>query len=108
MRQADSKDTRVGGASSVTLPNTSAALSVEEYTSQSSSHGRTGFPKQGGQSLSYWLHQVRFDPLLNHCTTEELPKDVDTVVIGSGLTGTMAAKHHLETFPLKKVMRLLL
>jgi glycine/D-amino acid oxidase-like deaminating enzyme len=104
MKQADSGDSRIGGAPSVTLPNTTAALNVEEYASQPSSHGRTGFPKQGGQSLSYWLQQVRCDPLLDHRTTEEVPKDADTVIIGSGITGTLVAKHHLETFPSKQVV----
>ncbi|KAI4950480.1 hypothetical protein J4E91_004363 [Alternaria rosae] len=61
-------------------------------------------PKQGGQSLSYWLQQVRCDPLLNHRTTEELPQEADTVIVGSGITGTIVAKHHLETFPEKKVV----
>jgi len=44
-----------------------------------------GFPKSEGQSLSYWLQQVRCDPLLDHRTTGELPKEVDTVIIGSGV-----------------------
>ena len=94
----------MGGAPSVTLPETSATLNVEEYASQPQSHGRTGSPKQGGQSLSYWLQQVRCDPLLDHRTTNELPQEADTVIIGSGLTGTLVAKHHLETFPEKKVV----
>jgi glycine/D-amino acid oxidase-like deaminating enzyme len=104
MKQADSGDSKIGGAPSVTLQNTTAALNVEEYASQPSSHGRTGFPKQGGQSLSYWLQQVRCDPLLDHRTTEELPREADTVIVGSGITGTLVAKHYLETFPSKKVI----
>ncbi|KAF1358401.1 DAO-domain-containing protein [Lizonia empirigonia] len=64
-----------------------------------SNQTRTGFPKQGGQSLSYWLQQVRCDPLLNHRTTKDLPESVDTVVIGSGITGTLATKEHLRTWP---------
>ncbi|KAI4681881.1 uncharacterized protein J4E84_007478 [Alternaria hordeiaustralica] len=104
MKQVDAEDPRMGGAPSVTLPEISAALNVEEYASQPQSHGRTGFPKQGGQSLSYWLQQVRCDPLLDHRTTDELPQQADTVIIGSGITGTLVAKHHLETFPGKKVV----
>ncbi|KAI4629215.1 uncharacterized protein J4E87_003477 [Alternaria ethzedia] len=104
MKQVDSEDPRMGGAPSVTLPETSASLNVEEFASQPQSHGRTGFPKQGGQSLSYWLQQVRCDPLLDHRTTDELPQEADTVIIGSGITGTLVAKHHLETFPGKKVV----
>jgi len=104
MKQVDSNDPRLGGAPSVTLPGTSAALNVEEYASQPQSHGRTGFPKPGGQSLSYWLQQVRCDPLLDHRTTDELLQEADTVIIGSGITGTLVAKHHLETFPGKTVV----
>ncbi|KAI4610850.1 hypothetical protein J4E80_007879 [Alternaria sp. BMP 0032] len=104
MKQVDSDNPRMGGAPSVTLPETSAALNVEEYASQPQSHGRTGFPKQGGQSLSYWLQQVRCDPLLDHRTTDELPQEANTVIIGSGITGTLVAKHHLETFPGKTVV----
>jgi hypothetical protein len=104
MKQADAEDLRTGGAPSITLPDTSAALNVEECASQPSSYGRSGFPKQGGQSLSCWLQQVRCDPLLDHRTTEQLPKEADTVIIGSGMTGTSVAKHHLETFPSKRVV----
>ena len=104
MKQVDSNNPRTGGAPSITLPETSTALNVEEYASQPQSHGRTGFPKQGGQSLSYWLQQVRCDALLDHHTTDELPQEADTVIIGSGITGTLVAKHHLETFPGKKVV----
>ncbi|KAF2108120.1 FAD dependent oxidoreductase [Lophiotrema nucula] len=59
---------------------------------------------QGGQSLSYWLQQVRCDPLLDHRTTPDLPKEADTVIIGSGITGTLVAKHHLQAFPSKSVL----
>lgn len=47
---------------------------------------RTGFPKPTGQSQSYWLQQVRCDPLLDHRTTGEIPKEADTVIIGSGVS----------------------
>lgn len=50
-----------------------------------SSKYRTGFPKQEGQGLSYWLQSVRCDPLLDHRSTSQVPSAVDTVVIGSGV-----------------------
>jgi glycine/D-amino acid oxidase-like deaminating enzyme len=99
MKQVGAEGSRLGGAFSVSLPETSAALNVEEYASKPQSRHRTGFPKQGGQSLSYWLQQIRCDPLLDHRTTDKLPQEADTVIIGSGITGTLVAKHHLETFP---------
>ncbi|KAH6875332.1 FAD dependent oxidoreductase-domain-containing protein [Alternaria rosae] len=94
----------MGGAPGVALPETSTVLNAGEHASQPQSRDRTGFPKQDGQSLLYWLQQVRCDPLLNHRTTEELPQEADTVIVGSGITGTLVAKHHLETFPEKKVV----
>jgi glycine/D-amino acid oxidase-like deaminating enzyme len=99
MKQTDGTRLELGGADSVTLANSSTALNVEEYASPPTNPARTGFPKQGGQSLSYWLQQVRCDPLLNHRTTEDLPNDADTVIIGSGITGTLAAKEHLHLWP---------
>jgi glycine/D-amino acid oxidase-like deaminating enzyme len=105
MKLADSTISTVGGAASVALPHTSdAALNVEEYASSPPQGARTGFPKRGGQSLSYWLQQVRCDPLLDHRTTETLPKEADTVIIGSGISGTLVAKHHLATWPSKSVV----
>jgi glycine/D-amino acid oxidase-like deaminating enzyme len=95
----------IGGATSVTLPeHPSVALNTEEYASAPPKEARTGFPKQEGQSLSYWLQQVRCDPLLDHRTTDALPKDADTVIIGSGISGTLIGKHHLETWPSKSVI----
>lgn len=93
-----------GGAASVTKPESSVALNADEYASTPLDGARTGFPKQGGQSLSYWLQQVRNDPLLDHRTTKDLPEEADTVIIGSGITGTLVAKHHLETWPSKSVV----
>ncbi|KAH9837402.1 FAD dependent oxidoreductase [Teratosphaeria destructans] len=52
---------------------------------------RWGYPKPDGYSLSYWQQQVRCDPLLNHRSSRDLPKKVDCVVIGSGITGCMTA-----------------
>ncbi|KAI0121375.1 FAD dependent oxidoreductase [Xylariales sp. AK1849] len=65
---------------------------------------RWGFPRPRGQSLSYWLQQVRCDELLNHRTTDELPGHADTVIIGSGLTGSLVAKYHRETWPERSVV----
>ena len=105
MTTEGNQDARLGGVTQVTLPDTSSvALNVEEYASSPPNRARTGFPKQGGQSLSYWLQQVRCDPLLNHRTTETLPEDADTVIIGSGISGTLVAKHHLGTWPSKSVV----
>ncbi|KIV87380.1 hypothetical protein PV11_02930 [Exophiala sideris] len=65
---------------------------------------RYGFPKKNGYSLSYWLRGVQKDPLFNHRTTAELPASADIVIIGSGMTGTLAAKHCLATWPDKRVI----
>lgn len=54
--------------------------------------------------MSYWLQQVRCDPLLDHRTTQNLPAQADTVIIGSGITGTLVAKHHLQTWPDKSIV----
>ena len=104
MKQVDSTTSGAGAAGSVTVAESSTALNVEEYASASSNRARTGFPKQNGQSLSYWLQQVRSDPLLDHRTTEDLPNDADTVIVGSGITGTLAAKEHLSIWPGKSVV----
>jgi glycine/D-amino acid oxidase-like deaminating enzyme len=104
MKQVNHTGLEAGGASSVTTDNVSTNLNVEEHASPPTNPTRTGFPKQGGQSLSYWLQQVRCDPLLNHRTTEDLPKDADTVIIGSGITGTLAAREHLSIWPDKSVV----
>jgi len=104
MKEAGSSSPRLGSATGVTLPNTSAVLNAEEYASRPLPEARTGFPKRGGQSLSYWLQQVRCDPLLDHRSTEQLPEQADTVIIGSGLSGTLIAKHHLETWPDRSVV----
>ena len=39
---------------------------------------------------SYW-HKEPSKVLLGHRTSEDLPKEVDVVVIGSGISGTFAA-----------------
>jgi glycine/D-amino acid oxidase-like deaminating enzyme len=105
MKSIDPKVSTIGGAPSVTLPDSSnVALNVEEYASTPTKAGTTGFPKQDGQSLSYWLQQVRCDQLLDHRTTEILPDNVDTVVIGSGISGTLVANEHLKTWPSRSVV----
>ena len=86
MKESSSGSPKLGGVTEVTLPSTDAKLNVEEYSASEASRHRTGFPKPSGQSQSYWLQQVRCDPLLDHRTTEELPKEADTVVIGSGVS----------------------
>ncbi|KAK7397807.1 hypothetical protein QQX98_012822 [Neonectria punicea] len=63
-----------------------------------------GFPKQDNHSPSYWLQSVQGDPLLDHLTTPELPLSADIVIIGSGMTGTLTAKHCIETWPEVKVV----
>jgi ribulose 1,5-bisphosphate synthetase/thiazole synthase len=40
---------------------------------------------------SYWHHQPS-EKLLGHRTTAELPATADVVVVGSGITGTFAAR----------------
>ncbi|KAK0450918.1 DAO-domain-containing protein [Armillaria borealis] len=55
------------------------------------------FPKQEGQSLSYWLQGVRSNPLLDHRTTDELPEEADVVIIGSGATGAITALELLSS-----------
>lgn len=103
MRQANDSCRELGGANSVKFPTSSAAINVEEHESPKD-HTKTGLPKQSGRSLSYWPQQVRSGPLLNHGTTEALPNDADTVIIGSGNTGTLAAREHLSTCPNKSVV----
>lgn len=104
MKEAGSTSPKLGSVTGVTLPNSSAVLNAEEHASPPTDHQRTGFPKANGQSLSYWLQQVRSDPLLDHRSTENLPEQADTVIIGSGITGTLVAKHHLDTWPDKSVV----
>ncbi|KAH4309694.1 hypothetical protein HBH64_228590 [Parastagonospora nodorum] len=105
MKSADGTNSTVGGAATVILPEVvSATLNVEEYASTPPKGTRTGFPRRYGQSLSYWLQQVRCSPLLNHRTTIDIPSQVDTVIVGSGISGTLVAKHHLATWPSKSVV----
>ncbi|KAJ7201224.1 hypothetical protein C8J57DRAFT_1455102 [Mycena rebaudengoi] len=54
--------------------------------------GGKAFPIPTGMSLSYWLQGVRASPLLDHRTTEELPKSADVVIIGSGSVVILEAR----------------
>ncbi|WRT68995.1 uncharacterized protein IL334_005977 [Kwoniella shivajii] len=54
-------------------------------------------PLQGGMSVSHWLGTVRSNPLLDHRTTKELPSSSEVVIIGSGLSGALAALNLLES-----------
>lgn len=40
---------------------------------------------------SFW-HSEPSEKLIGHCTTPELPAQADVVVIGSGISGSMAAR----------------
>ncbi|KAL4748649.1 hypothetical protein BDW72DRAFT_205452 [Aspergillus terricola var. indicus] len=48
--------------------------------------------------------RVQGDPLLNHRTTPDLPSSADIVIIGSGITGTLAAKHCKEAWAGRSVV----
>lgn len=50
----------------------------------------TGLPLESGFCLSLWLQTVRNNPLLNHRTTEELPKEAEVVIIGSGVSSAIS------------------
>ncbi|KAF7561495.1 hypothetical protein G7046_g2644 [Stylonectria norvegica] len=63
-----------------------------------------GFPKQDSHSLSHWLQDAQGDPLLHHRTTPTVPQKADIVIIGSGMTGTLVAKHCVETWPKKTIV----
>ncbi|EME89027.1 uncharacterized protein MYCFIDRAFT_27292 [Pseudocercospora fijiensis CIRAD86] len=64
----------------------------------------SGFPKDEGASVSYWLRGVQGDPLLRHRTTHLLPGQADIVIVGSGISGTVTAKHCIERWPEKSVV----
>ncbi|ORY26997.1 putative FAD dependent oxidoreductase [Naematelia encephala] len=66
-----------------------------------------GLPIPDGMSLSHWLQTVRSNPLLDHRSTGELPEEVDVVVIGSGMSGSLAALSLLQSSEPPKSMVLL-
>ncbi|WWD17602.1 hypothetical protein CI109_102043 [Kwoniella shandongensis] len=57
----------------------------------------TSLPLAEGMSLSHWLATVRNNPLLDHRTTEELPKEAEVVIIGSGISGSLIALSLLQS-----------
>ncbi|OCF45328.1 hypothetical protein I317_00851 [Kwoniella heveanensis CBS 569] len=59
--------------------------------------GSTGRPLEEGMSYSLWLQTVRNNPLLNHRSTEDLPKQAEVVIIGSGITGSLTALSLLQS-----------
>ena len=91
-----------GTITGVSKPGNPSILNVDESAfaegDASEFKYRTGFPKQDGQSLSYWLQQVRNDPLLDYRSTPDLPAEADTVVIGSGVCGPSCRIRYLLTF----------
>lgn len=46
----------------------------------------TGRPLEKGMCLSYWLQNIRCDPLLDHRSTDTLSAEADVVIIGSGVS----------------------
>ncbi|KAF7362646.1 FAD-dependent oxidoreductase [Mycena venus] len=94
------------GSSSSSGQNTADAQPLPTLTALGESasnktggvEGGKAFPIPKGMSLSYWLQGVRASPLLDHRTTEELPKSAEVVIIGSGMSGTMTA-YELLTRP---------
>jgi hypothetical protein len=87
-----------GGATNFTLPDlSSVTVNVEEHASAP--------PQKGRWTIAfYWLQQVRCDPLLDHRKTDDSPRDADTVIVGSGISGALITQHHLEIWPLKSVV----
>ncbi|KAK6085218.1 putative FAD dependent oxidoreductase [Seiridium cupressi] len=85
-------------------PEPSVPSAIGDPTPTAVLQERFGFPKKDGSSLSRWLEDALDDPLLNCRTTHELPLSADIVIIGSGITGTLTAKHCVETWPGKKVV----
>jgi glutamate dehydrogenase/leucine dehydrogenase len=52
--------------------------------------GQSGLPSP--QSTSSFWHSEPSSKLLGHRTTPQLPAEADVVVVGSGITGTFAAR----------------
>lgn len=46
-------------------------------------------------TASYW-HREPSEALLGHRSTEELPDVADVIIVGSGITGTFAARELLK------------
>lgn len=80
------RQVQAASARGVATADSPAVLNVSDHAFPDVDGNWTGFPKQSGQSLSYWLQGVRCDPLLDHRSTAELPVSADIVVIGSGVS----------------------
>ncbi|KAK7744477.1 hypothetical protein SLS53_003361 [Cytospora paraplurivora] len=59
--------------------------------------GQSGLPVPNS-TLSYW-HTDPSKKLLGYRSTPDLPKEVDTVIIGTGMTGAFAARFLKESSP---------
>ncbi|OWZ50580.1 hypothetical protein C368_06725 [Cryptococcus neoformans 125.91] len=84
----------------VTLDKNAIPAVGSEATAQGevqSGRQMTGLPLESGFCLSLWLQTVRNNPLLNHRTTEELPKEAEVVIIGSGISGSLCALSLLQS-----------
>jgi predicted NAD/FAD-binding protein len=57
-------------------------------------HERSTLPTPAS-SNSFW-HSEPNEFLIGHRTTEELPAEADIVIVGSGITGTSAARYLAE------------
>jgi len=57
-------------------------------------HARAGLPTPTSTN-SFW-HSEPNEFLIGHHTTEELPAEADIVIVGSGITGTSAARFLAE------------
>jgi cysteine synthase len=66
--------------------------------------GQSGLPVKNSTE-SYW-HKEPSEKLLGHRTTPDLPQTADVVVVGSGITGTIAARTLLEKRPELNVVML--
>ena len=86
------------------MPVAPAPPAVKEGPSSPNPPPTSGFPKDEGASVSYWLRGVEGDPLLKHRTTSQLPGKADVVIIGSGVSGTVTAKHCIERWPEKTIV----
>ncbi|KAF3760523.1 FAD dependent oxidoreductase, partial [Cryphonectria parasitica EP155] len=66
--------------------------------------GQSGLPVPNS-TLSYW-HKDPSPKLLNHRTTADLPATADTIIIGTGMTGSFAARFLKEAQPSSRLVML--
>jgi NADPH-dependent 2,4-dienoyl-CoA reductase/sulfur reductase-like enzyme len=66
--------------------------------------GQAGLPV-ANSTRSYW-HKEPSERLLGHRTTDELPSHADVVIVGSGITGAIAAHTLKQRRPELKVVML--